>query len=114
VWEINEEQRKVDAEAAGQKFVPEEKVWEEIACAPTHFTLKKFVICIDSIGQDREFTQAQKEFALNAVYRFRKHWEDFENTKLLADRDALMVEKKEDLEKFSEEKIAEVRAKEEQ
>jgi hypothetical protein len=50
VWEINEEQRKVDAEAAGQKFVPEEKVWEEIACAPTHFTLKKFVICIDSIG----------------------------------------------------------------
>lgn len=50
--------------------------------------LKKFVICLDSMGQDREFTDAQKKFALNAVYQFRKYWEEFEAQKLEEDRDA--------------------------
>jgi len=74
---------------------------------------KKFVVCIDSIGQDREFTQEQKEFALKAVYRFRKHWEEFENQKLIADRDALWAERKDDAEKFNEERVAEIKQKEE-
>ena len=44
------------------------------------------------MGQDREFTEEQKLFALNAVFKYRQHWESFENTKLLQDRDALVQE----------------------
>ena len=57
------------------------------------------------MGQDRQFTQEEKAFALRAVFRFRQHWEKFEREKLIADRDALVAEKEQDAEKFTEETI---------
>lgn len=57
------------------------------------------------MGQDREFTKDQKAFALKAVFRFRQYWEKFEKEKLIADRDALVAEKDQDLEKFTEEVV---------
>ena len=63
----------------------------------------RFVVCLDSMGQDREFTLSQKNFALNAVYKYRQYWEQFEEARLLADRDALVRFKEEDTEIFTEE-----------
>lgn len=71
--------------------------------------LKKFVVCMDCMGQDRELTQEQKSFALDAVLRFKKHWEEFEHAKLIEDRNALLKEKEEDATRFNEEKLAEIK-----
>ena len=68
---------------------------------------------MDTMGQDREFTQDEKDFALNAVFRYREHWEKFEVTKLTEDRDNLNKEKDDDFEQFSEEKLLDIKANEE-
>ena len=44
---------------------------------------------------------------MDAIYKFRKHWEEFEEQKLLADRDALIKLKEEDVEIFTEEYMLE-------
>ena len=51
----------------GQEFEPEVKEWEEIECAPYKTEDKKYVVCLDTMGQDREFTIEEKRFALNTV-----------------------------------------------
>ena len=50
---------------------------------------------------------------LNSIYRFRQYWEEFEQSKLIADRDALMTEKAADAEDFTEDILNEWRDKEE-
>ena len=49
---------------------------------------------------------------MNAVLRFREYWEKFEKDKLIQDRDALFNDKNEDEEKFNEEKLTELKTKE--
>jgi len=80
------------------------------------------VICIDTLGQDRELTLEQKIFILEAVTKFKDSWEEFENEKLLADRDTRMRIQTQDKEylndnadkmkdeedKFVDEQVAEV------
>ena len=79
--------------------------WDTIELPGIQTELKKFVLCMDTMGQDRQFTKEEKAFALKAVFRFRQHWETFEKAKLIADRDALVAEKEEDNEKFTEEVV---------
>lgn len=87
--EAQEEQKKAEKQAAGEQYVPEEKEWEVHELPAIRTELKKFVICLDSMGQDRECTAQQKECALSAALRFREYWEKFERDQLIADRDAL-------------------------
>ena len=54
--------------------------------------LRKYVVCIDTMGQDRQFTHNEKKMALNAVFKFRNQWENFEKEQLIHDRDALLKE----------------------
>jgi len=84
-----EEQKKAEKQAAGEQYVPEEKEWELHELPAIRTELKKFVVCLDSMGQDRECTIECKEFALRAALRFREYWEKFERDQLVADRDAL-------------------------
>lgn len=49
---------------------------------------QKYVICLDTMGQDRPFTDEQKRFVLNVVQKFRENWERAEKASLVADRDA--------------------------
>lgn len=42
--------------AAGETFEPEIREWPEIECTPFLSTQKQFVVCLDTMGQDREFT----------------------------------------------------------
>lgn len=46
----------------GTEFDPEPwiKEWEEIKLADIKTRQRKFVICIDLMGKDREFTEDQK------------------------------------------------------
>lgn len=55
------------------------------------------------MGQDREFTDAERLLLLETIYRFRTHWEDYEYSCLEKDRDALVAQKKQDSEVYTEE-----------
>ena len=47
---------KAAAEAQGVEFVPETREWEEINLDPFQSVEEKYVVCLDTMGQDREFT----------------------------------------------------------
>ena len=44
------------------------------------------MVCLDTLGQDREFTEEQRRFALETVQRFAKIWEGREIENLSKDR----------------------------
>ena len=79
--------RKEQAAANGETLEDEERTWEEIDYTPFKTNEVKFVICLDTLGQDRGFTDEEKRFALNTVKRFREIWEKEEIDSLTADRD---------------------------
>ena len=93
---------KADAEAAGADFTHEDRTWDPITLPPIKTEDKKYVICLDTMGQDRIFTEEEKKFILETIYKFRCNWEDFEKVKLAVDRDALIKEKKNDEEVITE------------
>jgi hypothetical protein len=65
--------------------VPEKKVWDEIT--PKEFKTKKvqLVVCLNTLGQDRQFTEDETKFALRCVQRYRDEWERIERDALKAD-----------------------------
>lgn len=82
------------------------------------------MICVDTLGQDRELTDEQKRFILKTAQDFKDTWEKFENDKIINDRDqrisvnlndkewiAEKIDKLADEEqKFVEDKVAEIEA----
>lgn len=77
-WEEEQNRLREEKEKAGEPFVPEEKEWEPIEEKPFVSKKKSFVVCLDTLGQDREFTEEQRRFVLNTVKRFRELWEQTE------------------------------------
>lgn len=51
---------------------------------------QKYVVCLDTLGQDRPFTDDQKRFVLKCVQKFKENWERAEKAALVQDRDAKM------------------------
>ena len=72
---------------AGEAFEPEEKEWAEIVNEDYATNAQKFVVCIDTLGQDRQLTDDQKRFALATTSKFRELWEVFEKEKVQQDID---------------------------
>ena len=64
------------------------------------------------MGRDREFSDVERKWLLETVYRFRTHWEQFEYACLEKDRDALVAEKDEDETLYTEEATTELQEKE--
>lgn len=86
-WEEGEREKKEAAEKAGENYVPEQRSWQEINPAPFETVEEKFVVCIDTLGQDRELTDDQKRLVLQTVEKYRNTWEQRENSMLEKDRD---------------------------
>ena len=84
-WEEAQKEQQDEAEAAGETFVPEKKVWDEIK--PKDFKTKKvqLVVCLNTLGQDRQFTEDETKFALRCVQRYRDEWERIERDALKKD-----------------------------
>jgi hypothetical protein len=51
----------------------------------------KFVVCLDTLGQDREFTDAERRFVLRTITSFRKTWEAEQRDNLTKDRDEILA-----------------------
>ena len=49
------------------EWEPEEREWEQVKMTPNLTQDEKYVVCLDTMGQDRELTDEQKEFALTTV-----------------------------------------------
>jgi hypothetical protein len=52
-WKEEQDQIKEDKLRNGEKYVAEKREWPEIKPAPFVTNEQKFVICIDTLGQDR-------------------------------------------------------------
>jgi hypothetical protein len=62
----------------GIEFVEEFREWESPVLPGIQTAERKFVVCVDLLGQDKEFNSDQKRFIFDALYRYRSHWEEFE------------------------------------
>ena len=45
-----------------------------------------FVVAMDTLGQDREFTKEQKDFVFKTINMYKKIWEEHEKARLISDR----------------------------
>jgi len=86
-FEEEQNQRQEAANGAGEQFEAETRDWQEIEYADFLAQEQKFVVCLDTMGQDRAFTDEQKRFVLKVVQKFRENWERAEKASLVADRD---------------------------
>ncbi len=43
------------------------------------------MVCLNTMGQDREFTEDEKKFALRTVWEYRDRWESIEQVNLEKD-----------------------------
>lgn len=72
-------------ENAGQEFQGEERTWEEISYEPFKTEKVQYVVCLDTMGQDRKYSEEEKLAALRTVQSFRDRWEVVEKNNLEAD-----------------------------
>lgn len=75
------------AVANGETYVMEEKEVEKLDFQPFNCIQKKFVICIDTMGQDCEISEDKRREILECVQVFREQWERAEVQCLTQDRD---------------------------
>lgn len=59
--------------------------WEEIKPKPFKTRKIQFVVCLNTLGQDREFTQDEMLFAQRTIRDFAKAWEHIEHKNLEQD-----------------------------
>lgn len=58
---------------------------EEIHRKPYDFKERKFIVCMDTLGQDRAFDEQQKSYARKTVRLFRDCWQEAEEDILTHD-----------------------------
>lgn len=75
------------AEQNGETYEDPEKAWTEISIDKPITSQVKYVVCLDTMGQDRQFTDEQRRFVLSTVRRYQLAWEKAEETALTNDRD---------------------------
>ena len=81
-------------------------MWEDLDFAPFKTHEEKYVVCLDTMGQDRQYTDEEKRFTLNTIKKFKEAWEQEERDNLIADRDrklGILGEDKEAVDKADEE-----------
>lgn len=107
----HDQQAKLDAAiAAGETYEKEVKVIEEVPLQPFQVQQNKFVVCLDTMGQDCELTDDQRRFVLQTVQVFREQWERAEVQCLTKDRDLKieLLARDPQLEADLQEKIGEI------
>lgn len=65
--------------------MPEEKEWDEIEYAPFKTKKVQYVVCLNTMGKDRKYSEDQKLYALRTVQMFRDRWEKLEKENLESD-----------------------------
>jgi hypothetical protein len=86
-WEKDEQMRKEQKEQdeEASEYKPEERDWPTIEAAGYIKKKVQFVVCMNTCGQDRQFTEDEKKFALRTVQFYRDRWEKLEEENLTSD-----------------------------
>lgn len=72
----------MEKEEDGEDYERENKAWSKFEFAPFKTRQQQFIICLNTLGQDRQFTQEEINFALNTVQVFADTWEKLEQKNL--------------------------------
>jgi hypothetical protein len=84
-WEDHQAELKQEKEDNGEEFHPDVKVWDPIEQKPFKTKKIQYVVCLNTLGQDRKFTEEEKLYALRTVQKFRDRWEILERENLQSD-----------------------------
>ena len=98
---------KEEKEAAGEVFVRPDVVYETAVEPPYLSTPVTYVICMDTLGQSRQFGSAEVQIALKLSEQFTKSLEESENSKLTKDK-MMRLEHKKKLEEMAEKELKEL------
>lgn len=101
IWEEQEAKRREEAAKIEQEYEEEHKEWEEIKEKDYITQTINYAVCLDTMGQDRQFKQDQVELALKAVSYFTRSWEEQERKSLAKDVER-RIEKMEEDKYFAE------------
>ena len=85
LWEEQEAKRKEEAEKLEQEYHSEHKEWEVIKEKDYITNSIEFATCLDTMGQDRKFTQVEIDLSLKAISYFVQKWEEQERKNLRDD-----------------------------
>ena len=80
------QKQKEDAEEEGTEFVPEKIEWEVITEPPYLSIVQQYILCIDTLGQDRQISQKEIEYVKDIAKFFCKNWEEREKSQLEHDK----------------------------
>ena len=83
--EEKEKDRKEECEANDQVYERDEGTWPDVK--PKAFTTQKvqYVVCLNTLGQDREFSADEIKYALDTAKLYRNEWERIEMDNLRKD-----------------------------
>ena len=98
---------KEDKEAAGEVFQPTHVDWPKITEPPYATHEREYLLCIDTLGQDRMLTEEERKFAIDIAKLVIKCWEDSENEALAKDK-ALRISFKTRDDEYKEKELGEV------
>lgn len=85
--EAEQNQRAEAAAANNETYEREPKEIEELIHEPFQTRPVKYVLCVDTMGQDRELTADQRRFILTTARAYKNQWERAETQCLTMDRD---------------------------
>ena len=85
-WEEEQARQREEREKVGEQYEAEPREWEPIEEKPFDTVEEQYVICFDTLGQDREIDEEQRRFALDTVRNFKRIWEETEYENLTRDR----------------------------
>lgn len=82
--EIAEEEKR-EREENGEEYVPEEKNYPVYEVSKFKTQKEQFCVALNTMGQDRQFTDEEIKFVLETVKHFKNVWEDVERKNLEQD-----------------------------
>ena len=83
--EEKERERKDECEANETEYVYDAGKWDEITPKPFKTQKISFVVCLNTLGQDRCFSKEQVDFTLDIVKKYTKEWQRIEHDNLKSD-----------------------------
>lgn len=104
-YEAREEQEREAKEAAGEVYQPTKVDWPKIEEPPYQTHEREYVLCLDTLGQDKTFSEAEKKFVLDVAAHVIKCWEKCEADALTKDK-MLRITIKNKNEEFKDKELA--------
>jgi hypothetical protein len=80
-----QEELRIEKQEAGETYTPEEKKWPEYKFKDFKTKKVQYVVCLNTLGQDRCYTDEMKNRILGIVKNYRDTWEMLEAENLRKD-----------------------------